>query len=201
MAHHPMYCSSTTMGRNMNEGKQEPPGPSTYKLHPSQEKLLPPLKTYGGCTGTGEDFCTQTRSDIEPLFLEYGVDMYFAGHEHNYESTFPVKRCTMNSTDCYIGKDFIEPQAPVHVTAGHGGTSSADSFGDNWGPWTRKQLGADTIGFCSLTGSEASSICGAGYGRVTVLNASRLTFEYVLNHNDTVWDSFTIQQSNHGKFD
>lgn len=193
------------MGRNMNEGRQEPPGPSTYELHPDQQAALPPLKSYAGCVGTGEDFVTQAREDIEPLFLEYGVDMYLAGHEHNYESyvvrpvqpyiicrqnsraqvcrtacgvafaiplirlpfawvtradsspavgtaagsTFPVKRCTMNSTDCYIGKSFDEPQAPVHVVAGHGGTESADTFGDNWGPWTRKQLGTSSISRCS----------------------------------------------------
>jgi len=47
--------------------------------------MLPPLKTYGGCIGTGEDFIAQARADMEPLFLEHGVDMFLAGHEHNYE--------------------------------------------------------------------------------------------------------------------
>ena len=72
------------------------------------KKLLPPLKTYGGCTGTGEDFCTQTRSDIEPLFLEYGVDMYFAGHEHNYESL--VTQCRMPQASL---SSFPMPDVPI----------------------------------------------------------------------------------------
>ena len=31
------------------------------------------------------------RAELEPLMLKYGVDLYFAGHEHNYETTFPIR--------------------------------------------------------------------------------------------------------------
>ena len=32
----------------------------------------------------------QASADLEPLMLKYGVDMYFAGHAHFYETTWPV---------------------------------------------------------------------------------------------------------------
>ena len=32
----------------------------------------------------------QASADLEPLMLTYGVDMYFAGHAHFYETTWPV---------------------------------------------------------------------------------------------------------------
>ena len=32
----------------------------------------------------------QASADLEPLMLQYGVDVYFAGHAHNYETSWPV---------------------------------------------------------------------------------------------------------------
>jgi hypothetical protein len=28
--------------------------------------------------------------DLEPMLAEFGIDFYFAGHDHNYETTWPV---------------------------------------------------------------------------------------------------------------
>ena len=38
------------------------------------------------------------------------------------------------------------------------------------------------------------------YGRVTVHNASHLSFEYLLNKNGSVVDSWTLVQEQHGPF-
>ena len=78
----------------------------------------------------GESLASRAREAVEPLLLQYGVDMFVAGHVHDYESTYPVKRCGLNSSDCYIGKDLRNPQAPVHVVVGQGGTGGADHFGN-----------------------------------------------------------------------
>ena len=67
---------------------------------------------------SNEDIASRAREAIEPLLLQYGVDLFVAGHVHDYESTFPVKRCALSSTHCYVGKDLHNPLAPVHVVAG-----------------------------------------------------------------------------------
>eukprot|EP00039_Didymoeca_costata_P019413 m.337443 g.337443 ORF g.337443 m.337443 type:complete len:712 (-) comp18135_c0_seq1:199-2334(-) len=202
-AHHPLYCSSTTMGANSVEFNERPSHSQEHKqLHASQKVHLPPGKSFKGCLGTGEGFMEGARSDLEPLFLKYGVDMFLAGHEHDYESIWPVKNCSMDSADCYIGTNFSKPQAPVHVVCGEGGTNGADHFAENWGPFTRKQLGSDTPGKCDTlkSGGATQGGCSAGYGRITVYNATHLTYQYVLNVNGTVWDEWTIYQPNHGSF-
>ena len=76
----------------------------------------------------------------------------------------------------------------------------------SWGPWTRAQLGADTPGQCTglnnrnQQGVGNNGPCSAGYGRVTAHNSSHLSFEYVLNKNGSVWDTWTVVQPNHGAF-
>eukprot|EP00051_Salpingoeca_urceolata_P011653 m.144696 g.144696 ORF g.144696 m.144696 type:complete len:710 (-) comp17202_c0_seq1:136-2265(-) len=207
-AHHPLYCSSITMGTGTVEfGEDGLPADHAAdvlsELTPEQKLRVPPGKHYKGCTGTGELFVELARASLEPLFLQYGVDMFLAGHEHDYESVWPVKHCAMGSPRCYIGDSFDEPKAPVHVVCGEGGTNGGDHFGDNWGPWTRKQLGQDTPGECTTLNSGGSTQggCSAGYGRITAHNESHLTYEYVLNVNGTVWDSWTVHQPNHGPFE
>ena len=92
--------------------------------------------------------------------------------------------------------------SPTYRRCARAGTNGGDHFGDNWGPWTRKQLGQDTPGECTTlkSGGPTQGGCSAGYGRITALNATHLTYEYVLNVNGTVWDTFTINQPNHGSF-
>ena len=112
----------------------------------------------------------------------------------------------LSSSSCYTGNDLQNPQAPVHVIVGQGGTGGADHFGNSWAPWTRAQLGADTPGQCSglvdanNQGAGNNGPCSAGYGRVEVVNSSHLTFEYVLNKNGSVVDAWTIVQEQHGPF-
>lgn len=45
-----------------------------------------------------------------------------------------------------------------------------------------------------------STLSTWSYGRVTVWNASHLTYEHVFNANGSVFDSWTIAQSRHGPF-
>jgi hypothetical protein len=46
-----------------------------------------PIYSSGGAHGSN----TQLREQIEPMFLKYGVDAVFAGHEHFYERIKPQK--------------------------------------------------------------------------------------------------------------
>ena len=67
-------------------------------------------------------------------------------------------------------------------------------------------MGADTPGQCTglnnrnQQGVGNNGPCSAGYGRVTAHNSSHLSFEYVLNKNGSVTDTWTIEQRHHGPF-
>ena len=104
------------------------------------------------------------------------VDLFFAGHEHDYESIFPVYNGSAT------GRSFVNPRAPIHVVSGAGGAPALDEFGDP-GPWTRLQLQAWS------------------YGRITVHNASHLEYQQVLNTKlRSVADTFFVVQDKHGPF-
>ena len=169
LSHYPIYCSSVSIGGykvDMNE---------TSNLPVLSEKLRTQGKQWQGCA-EGQSYADTSREDLEPLMMEFGVDIYFAGHMHAYESTWPVH----NNTP--MADNFVNPTAPVHITTGAGGAPGYDSFGNNWGPWTRKQIMA------------------WGYGRVVAHNASMLSYSHVLNENSSVVDEVLIKQAKHGPF-
>jgi hypothetical protein len=152
MSHYPIYCSSVTLaGPLHNDGQgDEDPGKFT------------------GCWSYGSEI-QQVRADLEPLFQQYRVDMYLAGHEHDYESIWPITNNTVTA------RSFVNPAAPVHVVTGAGGAPALDKFGDP-GPFTRKQLSA------------------WGYGRLVTSNASELVYEHYLNIDDSLYDRIVIQR-------
>lgn len=119
-----------------------------------------------GQEGVGGD----SRKDIEPLLLEAGVDVYFYGHVHAYEATWPVANGTVTRT-------LVSPPAPVHVLTGAGGPpGSPDAFN-----------ASSPADFTRATYEKWS------YGRLEV-NATHLTYSQVDNAHGGVVDSFTIVQ-------
>merc|ERR1712217_26298 len=118
---------------------------------------------------------------LEPILLKYGVDIYNAGHIHDYESTWPMK----NGKVCQ--KSFANPTCPVYIVEGNGGVPGAP------GHCTLNKV--PRYDWVRVHGSE----CGA-YGRITISNATTLRYDHVVNSNGTVADSFTIHQEHHGPF-
>ena len=116
----------------------------------------------GECKTVGE-WHADVSSKLEPLLLKYGVDIFNAGHVHDYCSTFPMaygKR---------VGSDFNQPKAPVHITEGNGGVPGVVGtykFNDctTHTPWCR---------------THAS---GGAYGRFTFWNATHATYDHVQNN-------------------
>lgn len=66
-------------------GKRKPNTTLTGILPELSPELKAAGKAYQGCVGAGEQYCEQSRRDLEPLMLEFGVDLYIAGHMHAYE--------------------------------------------------------------------------------------------------------------------
>ncbi|ACO66136.1 predicted protein, partial [Micromonas commoda] len=58
---------------------------------------------------------------IEKALYENGVDLYLAGHVHDYERYFPAfDERVVNGTDVTLER-YVNPGATVHVTSGSGG--------------------------------------------------------------------------------
>lgn len=112
----------------------------------------------------------QAIADIEPLLLEFAVDVYFAGHNHNYESTWPL------AYGSRVQENFTDPRAPIHICSGAAGPPEFDGFGRaaNW--------------------SREPRLVMTSYSRVSLLNATTMIFEQVANDNKTVVDSFIVHQ-------
>ena len=188
-AHMPIQCSSVTL-----DGEFADPS-LRFRVHVAGEDAATVAASapYKGCVGTGPANTEATRKDVEPLFIKYGVDLFACGHEHNGESMWPT--CNLVPTQF----DFDSPRATVYVVEGAGGAPTLDVFGAP-APFTRKQ--------------DSSW----GFGRVTIHNASHLTYERVQNDRcrqqcqdatcpacgvpaGTVSDTWTIVQPSHGGFD
>eukprot|EP01052_Picozoa_sp_SAG31_P020565 SAG31_NODE_1553_length_7905_cov_3.137330_2_plen_377_part_00 len=127
---------------------------------------------------------------LEPLFLRFGVDIYSAGHWHYYESLFP----TVSTNGPYgvpnssvtpplpTRRSFVDPDAPIYVTAGNGGSPGPDG------------------GAGSMPGARFGSE-QYGYGRLVAHNASHLTWTQVANRAaGGVIDYWTVIQHRHGRF-
>lgn len=60
---------------------------------------------------------------IEDLFCAYGVDIYFAGHEHSYERMLPLYDLTVRNGSAF--KPYTNPKATVHIITGSAGNQEA----------------------------------------------------------------------------
>jgi len=118
------------------------------------------------------------RVDVEPYLVEFGADLYFAGHTHHYMRTWPVRyQRKMND-------DYVNPRGVVHIQSGIGGVDGEDDFTV---PMARYDAWRDEKYYRS-------------YSRLTVHNATHLT---VSQHNavdGVAFDSYVVQQENHGPF-
>ncbi|PAV61807.1 hypothetical protein WR25_26343 isoform A [Diploscapter pachys] len=108
---------------------------------------------------------------LESLFLQYGMDMGFWGHEHSYERFYPVAdRKYWNGSDAYHN-----PKAPVYVLTGSAGCHSPDAeFTDQPWPWS------------------AARNNDYGYSIVTVSSTSMRLVQISIDKNENTVDDFTI---------
>lgn len=69
---------------------------------------------YSQAVGFGRNPPTEElRETLEPLFLEHGVDLVVAGHDHHYQRTRPLRRGKVVDPGC----------GPVYLVTGGGGAS------------------------------------------------------------------------------
>ena len=128
-------------------------------------------------------------SKLEPVLMKHGVDIYFAGHVHDYCSTFPIcsgKLCTDNAGKAI--KSFINPQGPVHITDGNGGVPGCPS------PVAIANCTSSKSPWCRFHGT------GGAHGTITAFNETHLTYNHIANDGGQVKDTFTIIKSSSSLF-
>jgi len=96
--------------------------------------------------------CEACRTAFEPLFQRYGVDIYFAGHIHNYERLWPLK-----SDGTPSQKNYVEPTAPVYIVNGCAGNIENHSQGD-FDPSISAFLNDKDYGFGKLSLANSSAL-------------------------------------------
>lgn len=55
---------------------------------------------------------------LEELFLKYGVDVAFFGHEHFYARLLPIHDYQIKSGASNASNPYEDPQGPIHITTG-----------------------------------------------------------------------------------
>lgn len=113
---------------------------------------------------------------IEPLLAEFGVDLFIAGHLHNYERSWPVLNRTVLRHDyAYNGTGI---KGTTHVVIGNAGDN--EGLTDSWSKpvpaWSAKRLAE------------------LGWARITAQNETTLLFEALHSSSGNVLDSFTLQK-------
>ena len=125
--------------------------------------------------------------DLEPIFDEFGLDIYWAGHIHFYQ-TFdgPVRggKVIMNGT--------TNPTGTVHVCSGNGGPPAPASCTQHCGKATMSDRDWKNCKTCIATPYS--------YTRLTAHNATDLTWEQVSNADNSIIDSWVLHQDKHGAF-
>ena len=110
------------------------------------------------------------RANLVPLFDTYGVDLVFAGHDHNYERSLPM--VNGNVVNGFEEPDFIDPAGTIYVVTAGGGNFLYPN-------------GADTY-------TAFSDMCF--HCLLVEVNASRLTLQAVVP-GDAVIDRISITKS------
>lgn len=111
------------------------------------------------------------QANIEPLMLKYGVDVYWSGHEHLYERTWPTKNGTVPLT--YSDRVYRRPGIPTHIVQGNAGAFVGTGWVQprpSWSAFREQQY---------------------GYGRLTI-NATAFHYEFISTNIDAVRDEFWL---------
>jgi hypothetical protein len=115
---------------------------------------------------------------LEQLLVKYGVDMYFAGHTHHYERTYPVKDGVATQ------HDYMNPKATVHIQSGIGGVDGNDPFDVPQQEWE----------------AVRDTTFAVSYSKVFVYNDTHAKIQQIRAIDGSILDEFVIVQNQHGPF-
>jgi len=124
---------------------------------------------------------------MEELFNKYAVDIYFSGHIHSYERTWPVYKSQVEKT-------YDNPSGTTYIMVGNAGNDEMDDVivstsnnivpnhklnkeSENPGPWT------------AITDKNQF-----GIGRVNIIDKSNLEFQYIRTKTGEIHDTIKLSR-------
>lgn len=126
---------------------------------------------------------------MEELFNKYAVDIYFSGHIHSYERTWPVYKSQVEKT-------YNNPSATTYIMIGNAGNDEMDDVdakkikeldispnykiykeSDVSGPWT-----------------AITDKCCFGIGKVNIIDKSNLEFQYIRTKTGEIYDRIILSR-------
>lgn len=154
----------------------------------------------------GKSVNTDFQAAMEEMFHTYQVDVYFSGHVHQYERNLPVYQSTVDPNG------YANPDATTHLLIGGAGNDEMRSAERARYPADAKIVEPRLIvpGYSNVTtestGKWRSSLESAewtvevdekyfGIGKVSITDASTLTFEYFRSSDQAVHDGFTLTRA------
>ncbi|XP_067684818.1 acid phosphatase type 7-like [Haliotis asinina] len=139
---------------------------------------------YASCNKEEEECLKEQpalRKELDDILFRYGVDLYIAGHQHNYERTWPVYREKL--FDEYHYKN---PKGPIHLTIGSMGAEyHQEKFVKPGGKWSSFRY----------PGIEKEL-----FAKLDIINATHLFWEVLSASNNEKVDRIWIVQNSHGTF-
>ncbi len=186
--YHPTYATHLNASRNFFLGEG-------HEQYSNSDHDYVPLQCHDG---SGDKVCHDKplgewlngqQSKLLPLLRKHGVDLYDAGHKHDYASTWPIchGEICRDSTGKPI-QSYLNPIGTVHITEGNGGVPGV--------------VGTNTLKPMKITSWSRNFGTGGAYGRIVVFNETHLQYSHHENPTDKVTDQFFIEQHNghHGPF-
>jgi len=136
----------------------------------------------GNCEETVGEAQMKDINALLPLLEKYSVNIYIAGHVHDYAATWPM----CNGDICKDGsgepvKTYNNPKGTIHITEGNGGVPGVQGKNDV------QQCGSSTTEWCRIHGH------GGNHGIISVLSDTLLTYEHVENPTGKVTDVITVK--------
>ena len=182
MSHYPMYMS------------QEPATQLDYETSAGQAWLNAEQCEYQGhapnCTGDEQWQATarqrsgssssvgSARLEIEPILHEMGVDLYWAGHIHYYQTfSGPLWGGKLLSHGTH------NPDGVVHACSGNGGPPTKSPCSQYNASGKNSKLCIDTP---------------FSYTRLTIHNQTDLRWQQISNSDNSVIDEWVLHQEHHG---
>ena len=174
--HRPLYDATgkhASSGDDGDEGQQE----EDARMWLSTQALEACMKR-GDCPKAKTPLKNAVMDAFEELFHEYHVDIFFAGHIHDYGRSFPVYKNAATS------QNYDDPAAPVYVVSGSAGCDESKLH-------RRRRLkqdgGADASSWVAFSDREHY-----GFGELTILNATAVHWAQINSDTGAVLDEFTM---------
>jgi len=119
---------------------------------------------------------------FEKLINTYGVEMHFGAHEHAYERNYPVFQYNWDSSVTGPAA-YVDFNKTVHIITGAAGCpENTDTWQNTSNPFS------------------AYRIADYGYGRLHVVNATHMRWEYQDDTAGAILDSVWLVKHSHGPF-